>query len=711
MNDPGLSSDRPSGSPRPSVSAVPATLAALPRRYLIDAHVRRAATAPDAPPRLRVTGRDTETGQAVFIKLSSDGESIRREAAVLARLDHPGLARLMDWGMHAAGGYLVLELVPGASLERRLRDDGPARSVQQVRPLLTALADTVAVLHRGGILHRDLKPANIVVRPDGSAVIIDFGAARALSAGPEDESADDFASEGYAAPEQYEKGGSEGPWTDVYALAAIGCRILTGAPPLPAPLRLRSPSERLPALDRIAAADPALAEALAWGLCVDPEGRPPTIAAWCTALAVPDDLPQGPGLAEPPMPPLAFGEADAAGNDGPLDHDEGPPTLPIQRSTDGPVAFAAVVSPLSTGTARSPAGSWRRQFLVALLAAGLIVPAVGWLVGPSYRRQMLKEWTVNTRGQGDTRSITEAIARAPDGARIRIDAGTYAESLVLDRPLHLEATDPASPPVLAPPAGSCLVISGDAAIVRGLVMRGAPAATAEGSPISLTSSPSAPDPATSAPPCVVVTGGAPLLEANRITAPDGPAIDVQDGATPVIRANTVAETPTPSIRVVNGARPLIENNTIEASGSLLLTAGGGGTLRGNRIHDARDTAVQVAAGAAPEISGNTIERPAQSGIFIYDEGKGRIHDNDIVEARLSGIVIATGAPDIVGNTIRGAGEHGILILEADGGRVADNVVEGSKGHGIVVGTDAVLELSGNRTDGNRTPEIVDLRWR
>lgn len=706
MNHSGLSSDRPRASEAsPPIPAAPPTLVALPRRYLIDAGVRRAATAPDAPPRLRVTGRDTETGQAVFIKLGNDGESIRHEASILRRLDHPGLARLLDWGMHAAGGYLILELVPGTTLERRLRDDGPARSTRQVRPLLTAMAEAIDTVHAAGILHRDLKPANVVVRPGGAPVIIDFGAARGRSASEPAEAAEDFVSEGYAAPEQYQTDGREGPWSDVYALAAIAYRVLVGAPPPPAPLRMAEAGEALPLLERIALADPPLAEALIWGLRVDPDARPQSVAAWIAALATDGDTADTPGLADAPMPPIAGHPLLAVPPAEATDNDEGPPTLPIRRGAAAGTAPAYTAAAGGAASPRAPvavasAGKRSRAWQPLLLAAALLA-VIGWLAAPTYRRQVMKEWTVSADGTGDTRSIGEAVAQAPDGAHIRIASGSYAESLVLDRPMQLEAADPDAPPQLSPAAGPCLNIAGnDEVVVRGLVMRGAAAASAAVSPTGK---------APAAPACVLVEGGAPVLEGNRISAAGGPAISVEDGAAPLLRGNTIVESATPSIRIADGARPTLEDNTIEGSGSVLFTAGGGGTFRGNRILDAHGSAVQVAAGAAPQIIGNAIERPTEAGIFIYDGGQGHIRDNDIVEAKLSGIVVANGDPDIVDNRIRRSGEHGVLILATTGARVVDNEIEGNKGQGIVVGADCVVDLSGNRTDGNRTPEIVDLR--
>ncbi|WP_223291527.1 protein kinase domain-containing protein [Defluviicoccus vanus] len=631
-----------SASSRPNSPESPPTLAALPRRYLIEADVRRAATAPDAPPRLRMNGSDTETGRPVFIKLSIDGNAIRREAAILAQLDHPALARMIDWGMHAGGGYLALDLVPGASLERRLRDDGPARSTRQVRPMLLALANALDAVHRAGILHRDLKPANIIVRADGTPVIIDFGAARGSSSSEDEARAEDFATDGYAAPEQYQIDGVEGPWTDIYALAAIAYRIVTGAPPPPAPLRLGEVGEQLPALDRLSAADPALAAAVTRGLSLDPHVRPHDIAAWRATLLSPGGIDDERVLAEPILQAEdleAKSEQELANNPS-----EDPPTLRITRTPSGIGTPFAPITPHVAAAAKGGRSSMLSRVLLVLLAVALAIPAIGWLLEPSYRRQVLKEWTVDSKGTGDTRTISEAIAQAPNGAHIRIEPGTYAESIALDRPMLLEAADTSAPPIIAPIAGPCLTVRGDGIVVRSLEIRGMPLAA---KPAELTANPAAAseDPLASEA-CVIVSSGAPELNGNRISAQAGPAIEVKDGAVPVIRGNSISNTPVAAIRIGSGAQPSVEHNNIDDSGSVLFISGGGGRLSHNIIRNARTSAIQVASGARPEIVDNNIERPAEAGIYIYDDGNGRISGNEIVGARLSGVVVAGGSPDI-----------------------------------------------------------------
>ena len=183
--------------------------------------------------------RDGQFEQRVALKLlrkGIDSEGIRRrfvqERQVLARLDHPNIARLLDGGTADGRPYFVLELVEGRpiteySRERRLPLEG--------RLLLVATCcDAVDAAHRRLVVHRDIKPSNVLVTEDGQVKLLDFGIAKVLSA--EAGSADFTQVEervltpSYAAPEQI-LGEPVTTATDVYALGVLLYRLLTGVLP------------------------------------------------------------------------------------------------------------------------------------------------------------------------------------------------------------------------------------------------------------------------------------------------------------------------------------------------------------------------------------------------------------------------------------------------------------------------------------------------
>ena len=133
--------------------------------------------------------RDTKLNRDVAIKVllpavANDPDRLarfRREAQVLASLNHPNIAHIH--GLEEAGGVtaLVLELVEGEDLAQRITR-GPI-PLDEALPIARQIADALEAAHEQGIIHRDLKPANIKVRDDGTVKVLDFGLAKAMDQG------------------------------------------------------------------------------------------------------------------------------------------------------------------------------------------------------------------------------------------------------------------------------------------------------------------------------------------------------------------------------------------------------------------------------------------------------------------------------------------------------------------------------------------------
>lgn len=178
---------------------------------------------------------DGEFERAVAIKLirgrASPGaiERMRRERQLLADLEHPNIARLLDGGTTLAGEpYLVMELVDGVPLGDWLRERRPG-----LRPrllLFLALCRAVQAAHQRLVVHCDLKPSNVLVRGDGAPVLLDFGVARIVDPGFASGTQTFAGTPAYASPEQI-LGQPIGLATDVFGLGMLLVELLTGTHP------------------------------------------------------------------------------------------------------------------------------------------------------------------------------------------------------------------------------------------------------------------------------------------------------------------------------------------------------------------------------------------------------------------------------------------------------------------------------------------------
>ncbi len=156
-----------------------------------------------------------------------------REARLTSRMEHDGVARVRDQGQCDGLPYFTLDIIEGQPLSDRLYEDGVLPVMESLR-IVEASARAAHHIHLKGVVHRDLKPANILIRPDGTPVIIDFGLARdALGIDPRiTDSGIWLGTPAYISPEQAlgEASRVDGR-ADVYSLGAILFELLTGLPP------------------------------------------------------------------------------------------------------------------------------------------------------------------------------------------------------------------------------------------------------------------------------------------------------------------------------------------------------------------------------------------------------------------------------------------------------------------------------------------------
>lgn len=157
-----------------------------------------------------------------------------REARLTARVEHAGVPAVFDAGVDGEALYLVMQLVPGTDLADFLAESG-ALPIETVCALAAQVAAVLAAAHRVSLVHRDLKPRNIIIRPDGTVVVLDFGVAALLDADLTrlTGTGDMIGSPAYMAPEQV-LGGKAGTRSDLYALGCILHELLAGTRPFTA---------------------------------------------------------------------------------------------------------------------------------------------------------------------------------------------------------------------------------------------------------------------------------------------------------------------------------------------------------------------------------------------------------------------------------------------------------------------------------------------
>jgi len=160
-------------------------------------------------------------------------ERFIEEARTLAKFKHPAIVRVLSVFEENNTAYMVMEYERGQSFQQVIEQ---RRTIpeQELIQIIGPLLDGLEVIHASGFIHRDIKPANIYIRRDGSPVLLDFGSAR-QALGVQTKSLTSIVSPGYAPFEQYySKSDKQGPWTDIYSLAATMYRAITGLMPMDA---------------------------------------------------------------------------------------------------------------------------------------------------------------------------------------------------------------------------------------------------------------------------------------------------------------------------------------------------------------------------------------------------------------------------------------------------------------------------------------------
>ncbi|MEU8239230.1 protein kinase [Actinoplanes missouriensis] len=290
-------------------------------------------------------GTDEVLGRTVAVKillpalLDEPGfaERFRGEARTMATINHPGVVDVYDYGSDQQLAFLVMEYVEGDALSRTLSRVGrltPARTMA----LVAQAADALQAAHANGIVHRDVKPGNLLVRPNGTLVLTDFGIARSALVGQLTVAGAVLGTASYISPEQA-AGDVATPASDVYALGVVAYQCLSGHRPFDGATPIEIAMKHVRETPRPLPGDipPAVRAIVDRAMDKDPSGRWPSAAAMASVARQ-----AAASLTTTVQPPIS-----SPPNSAPPHAQPRHPGPPQSRPQSGAAARASVPRPVS----------------------------------------------------------------------------------------------------------------------------------------------------------------------------------------------------------------------------------------------------------------------------------------------------------------------------------------------------------------------------
>ncbi|MBC8750283.1 MULTISPECIES: serine/threonine-protein kinase [Paraburkholderia] len=348
-------------------------------------------------------------------------KSFINEARLLARFDHHSLVKVYRFWEANGTAYMVMPYYEGITLRDGLRHMSAPPDEAWLRALLTPLLEALAVLHAAQCYHRDIAPDNILLlKGSGRPVLLDFGAARRVI-GDMTQALTVILKPGYAPIEQYaeEAALKQGPWTDVYALAAVVYFAIQGKTPPPSVGRLMSDTY-VPLATAVAGRySERFLRAIDHALAVRPEQRPQNVQALANELGIAIDAPHDAGPAGEQMPRACVETAVTSA-----------PRTASASASAMPAAVEAKRNPPESAAVPAGPGSERKR--TGMIAAGAVCVVALAALG------------------------TWLAMRAPPAANPTVTAGTDARSAASPKPADTAAPTPGhaaqSPAAVAPVA-------------------------------------------------------------------------------------------------------------------------------------------------------------------------------------------------------------------------------------------------------------------
>jgi serine/threonine protein kinase/beta-lactam-binding protein with PASTA domain len=406
------------------------------------------------------SGTDTLLRRRVAIKVlreqyAADDDFVKRfsyEAQAAAKLSHPNIVNVYDFGSEDEAYFIVMELVDGETLAEQIATE---RLIPEPIAIDYAIqiASGLAYAHRQGLLHRDIKPANILITKDDVVKISDFGIARAVSENTLGVTQPGMVmgSVYYLSPEQAQ-GLEIDETSDLYSVGVVLYQMLTGALPFggdsPVAVALKHVSSPAPAIDPAAGISPALAAIVARLLQKSPRDRFTSASELASALRE---------ARERPTIPVAMSVSDP--------HAASSPFVPPPRRSAAPdrrPSAAGAANGLAQETAvslPSRRAMFRNLLLGALLVAAVIAgylffgraqPVAETIVVPDYAGRSVNVAQQDLAGLGLVPKVSTARSETVAANRVIRQSPVAGTKLVRNAEVELVVSSGA-PPVAVPP--------------------------------------------------------------------------------------------------------------------------------------------------------------------------------------------------------------------------------------------------------------------
>jgi serine/threonine protein kinase, bacterial len=313
----------------------------------------------------------------VMQAISPDADSVarfRHEAQAIAKMRHPNIVDVYDFGEFDGTPYMIVEFVPGGSLAQRMAHGALDRAT--ALKYLRGIAAGLDYAHAHGVVHRDVKPANVLLTDEDTPVLADFGLAKLLQGSSlKSMSGVTTGTPAYMAPEQV-TGGRVGPASDRYSLATIAYEMLTGVIPFDGEalmelLYAQVHREPVPPSSRYKDLGPQVDQVIMRGLAKDPAARWDSCTAFVDALAA--------ALAAPAAAPFAAKTLVI----GPPVASTVPIAKPVAPRKPRPEATAAIAFPAPAAQVAAappvagPRRHTRRNVAIGVAAILLLLVAFG----------------------------------------------------------------------------------------------------------------------------------------------------------------------------------------------------------------------------------------------------------------------------------------------------------------------------------------------